>query len=224
MRSHFALSLVAAALLPTAGQADIVTFTSRPAWDATAGPSGFVEGFQGFTADVQFRTQLVNVGPFTLQQQGTTGVLRNFIDAPPFNPMFPEHDGTTHASLFTDFGSTTVAMTFTGLPLSAWGADFFGASTGEGVSLDLLDPDGKLLASLAVPVDTDFFGFVSDGGEAVQRIVFRSSMNEPGALGEGFGLDNVAGVVGVPEPGGLALAGLAVACVGGYAGRRWVRR
>jgi len=194
VRLHIALSLVLVGPAPFV-RAEIVTYTSRPAWDAAAGTPGFFEDFEGFSVDLQFRTVPREVGPFILEQLGS-GVLRNFIDVPPV--AFPDNNGTAHASLYTDFGTTRVAMTFPKSALLAWGADFYGADDAEGLELNLLRPDGSSLTSLPVPVSTGFFGFVTT--EPVGQIVFASRTNIPGALGEGFGLDNITGVFGVPVP------------------------
>jgi hypothetical protein len=224
MRFFAALLTLAALLQPALVRADVITFNSRPAWDASVALTPFaggvfVEDFEDFAADTQFRTQTVDAGSFTLRLQGT-GVLRNLIEVPPIPPLFTDNNGTKHASMYTDFETARVAMTFK-TPIMAWGADFFEVAGTELVDLDLLTPAGALISTVPVTVNTGFFGFVTDPAEPIGQIVFRSRTSIPGALGEGFGLDNVT-AASVPEPGGWVLAGVALICVVGHAICRWV--
>lgn len=189
---------------------DVVLFTSRPAWEAQrpVAIGTFFEDFERVQVDTQFRTVPHDLGPFVLAQSGS-GVFRNFIDVPPF--AFSDNNGTRHASLFTDFGSTTVHMSFPHNPVLAWGGDFFGANDSEGLVLTLLATDGMAVATIPVPIDTGFFGFISD--EPIGQIVFASRTNIPGLVGEGFGLDNVAGSA-LPEPSALSLTALGLGSLG----------
>ncbi len=211
-----ALATGTAAFLARA-QAQVSVFTSRPAWEAaTAGSPGvFFEDFEGFAVDTPFRTATVDVGPFTLRQAGS-GALRNFIDVPAFE--FPDNNGTKHASLFTNSGGTTVDMTFAA-PLLGWGADFFGTATGELLDLDLVLETGEVLAAVPVSLDTGFFGFVTSPAHTIGRVAFRSRTDIPGPIGEGFGLDNVAGAL-IPEPGSLTLLGAGALALVSYGWRR----
>jgi hypothetical protein len=212
------LVVLAVALRPAPGRADVILFTSRPAWQAAvAGHPTFLEDFEEFKADSQFRTATVDVGPFTLRQQGS-GSFRNFIDVPPL--VFPDNNGTANASMFTNFGTTTVALTFKA-PVVGFGGDFFGAESGELLDIDLIGAGGKVLATVPVTVDTGFFGFVNSPEQGVDQLIFRSRTNIPGAFGEGFGLDNVVGATVVPEPGSWALFGLGALAL---CGRAWLRR
>ena len=92
---------------------------------------------------------------------------------------------------------------------SAFGADFSGAASGERAIIQVLGAGNTVLASaiLTDGVD-DFFGFTADGGDAIAgiRIVGMGDGNATG--GEGFYIDNVAGVT-VPAPAPMMLALLA---------------
>jgi hypothetical protein len=119
--------------------------------------------------------------------------------------------------MFTDFGATSVGMGFS-LPVWAWGGTFFGTQTNEGLTVDLIgDPMGPILGSFS-PLNSGFYGFTTVPQQPVTMLIFRSTTNQPGTAGEGFGLDNVRGVT-APEPGLLALFALA-----GVAARRRLRR
>jgi hypothetical protein len=223
MRAHRIMGVALAGLLlgiPTKGYAEIITFTSRPAWEAAvAGGPTFLEDFQGFTVDTQFRTAPLDLGPFTLLQIGNE-TATNFIDVPPFF-FVTSVNGTTHASMFTDFGRVTVDMTFH-TPVFAWGADFGTAASGEMVDLDLFSGTGVLIGTVPVPVNNGFFGFVTSPAEDIGKITFRSRFNVPGVTGEIFGIDNVTEAA-VPEPSTLTLFGLAALGLFGYGWRRWKR-
>lgn len=196
------LVLAVVVCTPHRAESTIVTFTDRTTWEAAIGqPLSFFESFSGFGADTEFRTGAVDVGPFSLEQQGS-GAFRNMIDVAPF--QFADNNGTTHASMFTDFGVTTVQMTFDS-PLTAWGADFYGATTGEGVHLSFLGlGEGVDLPGFGT-MGTGFFGVITSG--AFTGIDFQSVNDFPGGTGEGFGMDDVAGGNVVPEPTTLFLLG-----------------
>jgi hypothetical protein len=221
---------VAAGTILSAAQvhAAPITFTSRAAWiTAIGGSPSFNVDFSAFTVDTEFRTQTVDAGPFSLRQVGSdpAGPFRNMIDAPPF--QFSDNNGTTHASMFTNFGFVTVDLTFD-TSVSAWGADLFGAGggTGEGVDIDvLLDGGGVLTFEIPPTPSAGFFGFILDPGQTATKITFKSHTNLPTTgLGEGFGMDNVAGLLHgaepIPEPATLVLLGTGLAGVGASLRRR----
>lgn len=186
------------------GQAEAATvFTSRADWQvAISGSPTFFENFESFTADTEFRTTPVDVGEFTLVQVGSypdVSNFRNLIEVPPFE--FEDNNLTNYASMFTDFGTTTVNMTFA-TPVFAWGADFFGAdeTTGERLNLNLVLDMGGVSATIPVTVNNGFFGFVTTPAQNIRTVTFVSRTNSQDTAGEGFGLDNVAAQA-APEPG-----------------------
>ncbi|MEA5605997.1 PEP-CTERM sorting domain-containing protein [Nostoc sp. UHCC 0252] len=185
-------AIVALGTLGTQKAEAFTIFTSRTDWNtAVIGSDTFVEDFESFTFDTEFRTTPVNVGEFTLLRVGTSLVseeFRNFIEVPPF--QYDDNNGTNHASVFTEFGSTTVDLTLK-TPVFAWGADFFGAETGERLNLDLVLDMGGVFTTIPVTVNNGFFGFVTNPVEDIRKVTFRSRINDDG--GEGFGLDNVTG-------------------------------
>lgn len=181
-------------------QAEAITiFTSRTDWNnAVIGSETFIEDFESFTSDTEFRSTPVDVGEFTLLQVGGNLEFRNLIEVPPFE--FTDNNGTNHASLFTNFGATTVDLTLN-TPVFAWGADFFGAdeTTGERLNLDLVLDMGGTFATIPVTVNDGFFGFVTNPVEDIRKITFVSRNNLEGG-GEGFGLDNVTGAKSEVQP------------------------
>ncbi len=194
------------ATLATAASASAVptVFASRAAWEAAIGGSpAFNVDFGTFLVDTSFQAAPVDAGPFSLQQDGS-GSFRNLIEVAPFD--FTDNNGTTHASMFTDFGFTTVNLSLDSA-LTAWGADFYDAGTGEQLTIALFRPDSTLIGLLDVPGGASvFFGFTLDPGDTLGSIVFQSRAASLEGGGEGFGMDNVSGAA-VPEPATLLLLG-----------------
>jgi len=211
--SLFTLALVSSSAQVTLGAATI-TYTSLATWQAAvSGSSQFSETFSGFAADTYFQATSLNVGPFSLEQIGFDpigGDFRNFIDVPPVE--FSDNSGATNAAMYTKFGVLTVNMVF-GSTVYGWGANFYGAQSGELLNMVLYGVGGGTSGTVQVTLDTGFFGFVTSGPrEQIARIEFRSRLNNPDPfVGQGFGLENVVGAynsgAAVPEPSSLFLLG-----------------
>jgi len=165
----------------------IAVYTDRTAWEAATGGPEWEVDFEGYADDTPFRTTPVDAGPFSLLQTGSA-IYWNEIKA------------AGHAAIYTNFGDTTVAMTFDE-PLLAWGADFSNVNAGEKVNLELV---GGGNVTIEVEPDVEFFGFEAPSGETlVSKITFVSRTEIAGSAGEIFILDNVAGVT--PEPATLVM-------------------
>ncbi len=195
-------------------QAGILFFTDRPTWEAAAGPLGFAEDFSGFAQDASFRTTPVALNGMTIQQLGT-GSFRNIVDAGSVEEDFDftEHNGTSHGSLFTnaDGAGVRVQILFD-LPNVAFGFESWIAHDTEGALLEVFD-GASLLGSQALSNDFGgFLGYVLTGGDSATAALFRSETLIAGSVGEGFGLDNLAGTP-VPEPGSAGLLGLGLAAL-----------
>jgi hypothetical protein len=189
------MSLAAGLMLRPAQAQTITTFTSLQTWQAAVASSWqFSQNFQSFTKDTYFQTAPVTAGTFSLQQVGQDpifGLFQNFVDVPPL--QFTDNGGTTNAAIYIKSGVSTVQMTF-GAPVFAWGANFYGAETGELVNLVLTTPGGVVLVTVPVTVDTGFFGFVISPIEGLSQITFTSRISNPDAsVGQGFGLVGVTG-------------------------------
>lgn len=179
-------------LSPVQGQ---TTYISLSAWQqAVSGNWLFTTNFNNITKDTFFRTAAVNVGPFSFQQIGvdqTYGLFQNFIDVPPL--QFTDNSGVTNAALYTKYGVSTVKMSFSP-PVFAWGANFYGAETGELVNLGIADTNGNSIGSIPVTVNTGFFGFVFPSSTQIGSITFSSQISNPlVSVGQGFGLENITG-------------------------------
>jgi hypothetical protein len=185
--------------------ATISTYTSLASWQAATGGEDWLVDFSGFAADTPFHTDPVDAGPFTLQQVGARD-FRNVVDVYPF--LFDEHNGTAHASMYTNFGETTVEMVFHA-PAVAWGAEFDLGSLSEYLDL-VFNFVGGSSTLVEVPGD-GFLGITSDVG--ILSVVFQSRTFVEGTMGEGFGMDDVRGVTAtdVPEPFTFLLLGAGLA-------------
>lgn len=202
----------AACLVPAAAGAAAIFYTDRSVWQAAAGAPSFSEDFSGFTEDTSFRDVPAALSGLSIEQIGHED-FRNLIDVgPPFD--FTEHGGTNHASVFTEFGGSStgdviVAMIFDQDNL-AFGFDHWAAADAEGARLQVWN-GASLLGSVALSDDfPGFTGYLLDGGDVATHVTLQS-IQDLGSAGEGFGIDDLAGVA-VPEPaaGLLLAAGLAL--------------
>ena len=207
-RFHASWMAVVALIVAVPTEAGIVFYTDRPAWEAAAGPPSYAVDFEGFTADIGFRFHPLRLAGMTIQQEGAREfAFRNNVEVVPLE--FSPNSGSNSASLFTDSANpsdpvdVSVLITFNA-PNVAFGFESWGANDAEGAVLDVFSGD-TLLGSQALTNDPGaFLGYTLDFGDRATSVRFRSDRNLP-YVGEGFYIDNLAGVV-VPEPGTLALA------------------
>src|SRR5262245_32733648 len=126
-------AVLALAGISGAAQAGIVFYTDRATWEAAVGPASFSENFSGFGVDTQFRTAPLALNGMTIGQEGANS-FRNEVEVAPF--AFADNNATPHASSFTDFGATTVRITFDALN-HAYGGESWDAASGERARLEV---------------------------------------------------------------------------------------
>lgn len=197
------------------GQVQAITiFDDRSAWlAAIGGTPTFTVDFEGFPADTSFGGAPLDLGPFTLSVTSAIGDLGQFVDVPPFAAASSVQFDTNRLIAFVDGDGVTVDMLFAP-GVTAWGADYSGAVTGEG--LRLVVANDLVHEVIDITVDDGFLGFVLGAGEgAIGRLRWQATTAD-GRLssGEAFALDNIAGVqapVVMSEPGAGALLAVALA-------------
>jgi len=218
MTRHFlaAASLIAAASGATALQAaDFLTYSSRSAFAAAAGPlSG--ENFNAVKSDVDFSRSTYRANGFTMALDANDRTPRAaYIDAAPYLGSSINGTSFAAAALYDAVGyDSSLVLTFD-TAITAFGADFISGSAGAFVV--------EVLGSTFSPVvgNPGFFGFVSDTAFTSIRLRARPQS------GHYVSLDDVtfgSGSVGaVPEPGAWAMMLGGFGIIGGALRRRTAR-
>ena len=191
---------------PGGGSDAFTCYTNLASWTAAAGTPTHTEGFSGFTTDVPFDPTVGGTGPVSLNGctievlPGGGAGFRNIVDVPPF--QFGDNNGTNNCSSFTNWDEPTeITITFDN-PVSAFGAEMYdsiGLEMAEMVAMAGTTTVGICSAASQGPA---FVGFVDDVG-GITHVVLRSQTYSPGGGGEGFGLDDltmVSGLPGCPKP------------------------
>jgi len=211
------LALLASMAVSGIANAGITFYTDRPTWESAAGVASFTEDFSGFASDTEFRTAAIALNGMSIWQEGS-GTFRNTVDFPPLE--YTPNSGSTSGSLFTNAPESPdpgaqVRIAFDLLNL-AFGFDSWDANSGEGALLEVYDGMTLLGSQALTNLSGAFLGYLLDGGDTATSVRFVSNNLIAGGGGEGFYIDNLAGVAAssVPEPATLALLGLGVAGLG----------
>jgi hypothetical protein len=192
----------------------VVTYTNRPAWEAAVGPRDFEENFESFASDIDFSFSSTSApNGFSLSHSGSES-FRNRIDVPPLE--FADGNGTKGVSTFVGGGTGDEVTITPDLDLIGFGFEVSSAASGEGASVTAVGPGGMSQTTVSLTGGiNDFFGFQATGGDRIVSIQLMGL----GGSGEGFYMDNMAGVF-IPEPSTFVLLGMALAAVAGYRSRR----
>jgi hypothetical protein len=189
-------------------------FTDAATWQAAAGASTFTEDFSGFLMDTPFHTSPVALNGMTISREGPEAGLSNYIDALPLT--FSGGSGTAQAELFTNTNEganigTQVRIAFSQLN-TAFGFNSWEAVGLEGAVLEVYNGATLLGSQNLGGANAAFLGYALNGGDTATSVRFRSNLLNVGTSGEGFAIDNLAGV-GVPEPelAGVVIAAMAAA-------------
>jgi hypothetical protein len=181
-------------------------FTNSVTWQAAAGASTFSEDFSGFISDTSFASSPVALNGMTISREGPEAGLTNYIDVPPLT--FSTGSGTAQAELFTNTNEgmnigTQVRIAFSQLN-TAFGFNSWEAVGLEGAVLEVYNGATLLGSQNLGGANAAFLGYTLTGGDTATSVRFRSNLLIVGTSGEGFAIDNLAGV-GVPEPTGPAI-------------------
>ncbi len=116
-----------------------VTYTDRATWDVTivGQNTPYYGDTSGFPQDTYFRTQPIQCGFLTLEQDGGDGTM-NYVSA-----SLDQGGMWTTGGLSTG-APTSIEMVFDD-PLWAWWSDFAGAAPGDTLDLELYGRSGALL-------------------------------------------------------------------------------
>lgn len=207
------MALVCGALTGFAAQASAgyVLYNSRAAFLSAVGGATSSENFNSVAADTSFGGSSLNVGLITLSSNaGINPTFNNpeaLVDLSPFGPG--AGGGIDGSALVNaqgldrgEFIDMSVADA-----INAFGFDYQNYDSGGDALSVLIGAD--VVTSLA---GTGFLGIISDA--SFNSLRFLSSSGDDAPNGTFTNLDNVVFGNAVPEPGTLALAGLALAAAG----------
>ncbi len=187
---------------PLTAWSAVSTYTNRSLWEAAVGPRSFEENFEGFTSDIDFSLAPTSApNGFTLSHTGPNS-FRNLIDVPPLE--FGDGNGTNGVSTFVDRDGGDVVSIIPDFGLISFCLETSTAASGEGATITTVGPGGASLTTVALANSIDaFLGFQATGGDRIIRVDLMG-LGDGSDAGEGFYMDNIAGVF-VPEPTTLAL-------------------
>jgi hypothetical protein len=175
--------------------AQVHVYASIKAWNAAVARAGgkvLTFDIGDIQEDHSFVVKPVRIGKeITLSQIGVDpfGQFRNFIDVPPL--QFGDNNGHANIAMYTKYNVSSVKMEFEA-PVYAFGAQFFGAQSGELEYMTLNAPDGSAIATVPVSVDTHFFGVLIAPPRPIGSITFESQIQNPDpSVGQGFALENL---------------------------------
>jgi hypothetical protein len=182
------------------GQAGLVTFTDRAAWQSAVGAADAItEDFDSFSTDVLYGATPVTAGFLTLSVVGGPSDNSWMIDSiPAFFSTIPDVNGTTFATTLVAGGFGGTELTFG--PVRALGFDYAGATystvsgrltTSQGDSVDIPASDNSARS---------FIGFLYPSGETFTSLTW--SLAGSSGINDGFaaGIDNVTAFAPIPEP------------------------
>jgi hypothetical protein len=174
--------------------AQTTCYTSRASWTAAAGPPSATEDFSSFGADTSFEQSPVQLAIGSIQVSTGPAGFRNLIEVAPF--QYNDNNGTSHASVFTEYDLPTEVRITLIAPASAVGFDVFDAFGGGGEGLHVVWYSGtSALGSCDVlAAGPQFVGVLSS--QPIDSILLQSQASM--AAGEGFGLDDIALAGGTP--------------------------
>ena len=184
------------------GGASTTCYTDYATWLAAAGTPTHTEDFSGFTVDTPFDPTVGGTGPVALNGctievlPGGGAAFRNIVDVPPF--QFGDNNGTNNCSSFTNWDEPTEITIAFGSPVSAFGAAFSQALGLEMTEYAIMVGGTEIGVCAPNTNNIDSWSGFTTGSQIVTSVVLRSQTYSPGGGGEGFGLDNLAMVAGVP--------------------------
>lgn len=189
-------------------QAVLAEYSVRGDWNTATGGPDFLVDFNTVTTDASYNDpDTYDAGPFVLGSFGAdnrTPDPLNYVDAAPFRVSTFTIDGSTLLSSRLGSDSTKITIVFD-KPITAFGADF--ARTTHTPSLTLtLNRVGSGNDTVTIPsigATAAFFG-VSDPAVAYKSL----SIKNDGVTDAFFLMDNLSGVVAVPEPSAFLLFGV----------------
>lgn len=196
----------AVAVAAGSSSAQFTVYTDRAAWESAVGGDFFLEDFNSVTTQEIADGSSLNTGLITISRDGSGNMADGGLAISP-GTQFGNIDGTNHLDGETGAAPhENVKVSFNGLDVVAFGADFASPFSGDGIALQV---GNELFLLDTIPgFDIGFFGVVANSGTFDSVSIVGNPADD--TFQELWQADNFSFAVPAPSTAAaLGLAGLA---------------